>query len=164
MRQTGAFKLLAPFLNASLEAAQMLRVNTCADIIDTRGKRYANCFTKAALDRLRPSLYCKKSLLLVSITVIGAIPIAIVGEPPATSACDTPVGDLMERTAEVVRTEVDSMRRPRLIVRLGGIADECRLIADGKHAVKQARQLVRINWFNGRHLRSPLALSLADAI
>ena len=110
MRQTGAFKLLATFLNASLEAAQLLGCNLCADIIDTRGERYANGFTKAALDRLRPSLHCKKSLLLVNITAIGAIPIAIVGEPPATRACDTPMGDLMERTAEVVRTEVNSMR------------------------------------------------------
>ena len=102
--------MIAPFLNAHLEAAQMLRFNLCADIIDTRRERYANGFTKAALDRLGSRLDRKKSLLLVSITAIGAIPIAIVGEPPATSACDTPVGDLMERTAEVVRTEVDSIR------------------------------------------------------
>ena len=102
--------MIAPFLNAHLEAAQMLRFNLCADIIDTRRERYANGFTKAALDRLGSRLDRKKSLLLVSVPAVRAVPVTIVWKMPSTPTCDTPVGDLMERTAEVVRTEVDSMR------------------------------------------------------
>jgi hypothetical protein len=36
------------------------------------------------------------------------------------------------------------MRRPRLIVRLGGTANQLCFVAHGKLAVEQARQLMRI--------------------
>ena len=71
----------------------------CADIIDTRRKRYANGFTKPPLDRLGSRFDREKSLLLVSIAAIRAVPVAIIGELSASSAGDTPVSDLMERTA-----------------------------------------------------------------
>ena len=81
----------------------------CADIIDTRRKRNTNGLTKTPLDRLGPCLDCKKSLLLVSIAAIRAVPIAIIGELSTTPARDTPVSDLVKRTANVIGAEVNAV-------------------------------------------------------
>ena len=97
-------------MNARLEPTQLLRLNLRANIVDTRGERYTNGLTKTPLDRLGPCLDRKKSLLLVSIAAISAVPVAIIGELSAAPTRDTPVGDLMERTADVVGAELDAMR------------------------------------------------------
>ena len=60
-RQTDAFKLIAPLLNARLEAAQLLGLNLRADIIDTRRKRYANGLAETPLYRLGSRLDRKKA-------------------------------------------------------------------------------------------------------
>ena len=82
---------MAPLLNARLEVTQLLGLNLRANIIDTRGKRYANGLTKIPLDRLGPCLDCKKSLLLFSIAAVRAVPVTIIGELSASPARDTPV-------------------------------------------------------------------------
>ena len=126
----------------------------CADIIDTRRKRYTNGFTKTPLDRLRPRFDHEKSLLLVSIAAIRAVPVAIVGELSALSAGDTPMSNLMERAADEVGAEVDAMRYTGLVVRLRCTANEFRLVARQKHAIEQTHQLTSIEWFGERHLRA----------
>ena len=80
-----------------------------ADIIDTRGERYASDFTKTPLYRLGSRLNSEKSLLLVSVPAVRAVPVTVVRKIPATPTGDTPVSDLMERTSYVVGPEINTM-------------------------------------------------------
>ena len=80
-----------------------------ADIVDTRGEQYANGYTKTPLDRLGPCLDRKKSLLLVSIAAIRAVPVTVVRKIPATPTDHTPVSNLMEGTSYVVGPEINTM-------------------------------------------------------
>jgi hypothetical protein len=50
----------------------------------------------------------------------------------------------MKRATDIIGTEVNAMRSPRLIVRLGGTANQLCFAAHSKFAVEQARQLMRI--------------------
>jgi hypothetical protein len=97
-------------LDARLEALQLPRRDVRADVVNTWRKCDAERLTEAPLDRLWSRLNHKKGLLLVVITSFRAVPITVVRQLSPTLAGESPVGDFMERTAQIVSAKIDAMR------------------------------------------------------
>src|SRR5690606_30737670 len=98
--------------------------------------------------RLRLDLHPLEGGLLRGTATVGSVPVAVIHLPAPLLARHAPVGDLMQRTAEVIQGEDDAVHwlllGGRQVNGLAPAAHETGIAGNGKASVEQADQVLAI--------------------
>jgi hypothetical protein len=98
--------------------------------------------------RLRLDFYLLEGGLLLGRSTIRRIPVTEIHPFPTLGACHTPVGNLVQRAAEVIAGEDDTVHRifrvRRQVDGLGAPAHQPGVVAVGKAMFEQLNQILAI--------------------